>query len=74
MRKILDALMLLASCVLGVVAFDSPALGSEAPGNESQVRSGSGHGEPLLGGIAALGLWWLWRRSGRSSDRGKSDP
>jgi len=61
MRRLLDSLLLLASCVLGVVAFSSPAWGSQPP-EYARPRSGASQADPLLGGLAALGFWWLWRR------------
>jgi len=64
MRRIRDYLLLVASTLLGVVAFARPAMGSTPP--VYAPRSGFGAEKPLLGGLAALGFWWLWRR--RRSD------
>ncbi len=59
-RRILDCLVLAASCVLGLAVFDEGALAVD-PGPEL-ISTGSGADAPLLGGLAALGFWWFWRR------------
>jgi len=58
MRRMSEYLVALASCVLAIVAFDKPAYGFPA----DSPRAGAAHDAPLLGGLAGLGFWWLWRR------------
>ena len=60
MRRILDALILVTSCVLGVVAQQTSAHASVFP--KAEAPSGAGMHNPLLGGLSALGFWWFWRR------------
>jgi len=59
MRRILDHLILLLSCASGLVAVGGEAAASEPPYYQ---RSGPTGEIPLLGGLAALGFYWLWRR------------
>lgn len=60
MTRPLNALLLLTSCVLGLAAWHGP---SWAMDGHVEIRAAgpAGEGQPLLGGLCALGFWWLWR-------------
>lgn len=68
MRRILDSVILLASCALGLAALRGDALAS-TPDPWQPPRSGHAGELPLLGGLAGLGFYWLWRRLGGHKER-----
>jgi len=65
MRAIVNPLLLVVSCALGLVA-QSPVIDAQGESFfDLSKRLGPGAHEPVLAGLAALALAWLWRRKRR---------